>query len=187
MVRNYKPKTNRPHIDEIAMKKAISDVLHKRETVTSAAAKYSLKRQTINSRLVQIRKKGNAGSTTQTPVDSGHSSDDDEDHRQYQNKYSSNQVFTKCQEDELANYLKNCSKLHHRLTYPMLRKFAYDYSKCNNLAYPKSWEINKQAGKDWLFGFMKRNPSISLRKPENISLARLNGFNVEAVTFFSKI
>ncbi|XP_018566588.1 uncharacterized protein LOC108907404 [Anoplophora glabripennis] len=42
------------------------------------------------------------------------------------------------------------------------------------------------AGEDWLSGFLKRNPQLSIRKPEATSLNRAAGFNKDQVsTFFS--
>lgn len=46
---------------------------------------------------------------------------------------------------------------------------------------------NEAAGWDWLAGFRKRNPGISLRKPEGTSFSRASGFNQEIVSSFSKI
>lgn len=42
----------------------------------------------------------------------------------------------------------------------------------------------KSAGDDWLTGFIKRNPSIALRKPEATSINRITAFNKEEVTIF---
>jgi hypothetical protein len=42
-------------------------------------------------------------------------------------------------------------------------------------------EQKKCPGKDCLSGFVKRNPSLSLRKPEETSLSRASGFNKIAV------
>lgn len=49
---------------------------------------------------------------------------------------------------------------------------------------PSSWETNQIAGIDWLRGFRKRHPELSLRKPEACSLARATSFNKETVTKF---
>ncbi|XP_030750178.1 uncharacterized protein LOC115877967 [Sitophilus oryzae] len=40
------------------------------------------------------------------------------------------------------------------------------------------------AGKDWYYGFLKRNPEISLRKPEPTSINRIAAFNKDQVTTF---
>lgn len=49
---------------------------------------------------------------------------------------------------------------------------------------PKSWENKKKASKDWYYGFMKRNPTLSLRKPTPTSIARSKGFCKQSVDDF---
>ena len=52
----------------------------------------------------------------------------------------------------------------------------------------ESWTENEAASKDWLLAFLKRNPDISIRKPEPTSQARASGFNKPVVqTFFDKL
>lgn len=49
---------------------------------------------------------------------------------------------------------------------------------------PHSNPFNKEkciAGKKWYYAFKKRHPNLSLRQPENISVARARGFNSETV------
>ncbi|KAJ4429039.1 hypothetical protein ANN_26035 [Periplaneta americana] len=44
------------------------------------------------------------------------------------------------------------------------------------------------AGRDWLNGFLQRNPTISVRKPEVTSMSRVKGFNrTEMGIFFSNL
>lgn len=43
------------------------------------------------------------------------------------------------------------------------------------------------AGRDWLHGYFKRHPDISLRMPKNNSVARASGFNKRAVMKFFDI
>lgn len=70
------------------------------------------------------------------------------------------------------------------LTYKMARRFIYDYALKNQTKLPKSWDLNKAGGVDWVKGFKKRNSGLSLRKPENISIARIKGFNKAAIDEF---
>jgi hypothetical protein len=43
------------------------------------------------------------------------------------------------------------------------------------------------AGKKWFYSFMKRHPTLSLRQPEYIKMARVKGFNKEHVSGFFDI
>lgn len=49
-------------------------------------------------------------------------------------------------------------------------------------------KANKVAGRDWLERFLKRNPEISVRKPQPTSINKLAAFNKDEVSiFFSKL
>ena len=64
-----------------------------------------------------------------------------------------------------------------------LRCLAYEYAKANLKTVPKSWEHNKMAGKDWAISFRERQ-GISIRLPENTSIARATAFNRTNVNLF---
>lgn len=172
MVRNYKRKTDRNLINEESIKKAIKDVLNKSESISSASRKYGLKRQTLQSRLKK-----------RDPL-KGSSESEDENEIKFQSKYTSKQVFTKAQEEELVAYVKKSAFHHFGLTYSSFRKLAYEFAFKNNLPHPSNWNTLKEASEDWLFGFLKRNPSLALRKPENISVSRVKALNKAAVEIY---
>lgn len=67
-----------------------------------------------------------------------------------------------------------------------LRKLAYQIAVAKKIPHRFSSE-NQMAGLDWLRGFRKRNPSISLRIPEATSAARARGFNKVQVDYFFKL
>lgn len=50
--------------------------------------------------------------------------------------------------------------------------------------FPLQWHENKVAGIEWMRSFMKRHPKLSLRKPENTSIARASAFNKYNVDIF---
>lgn len=59
------------------------------------------------------------------------------------------------------------------------------YAITNNLKNP--FTINNAAvGRDWLEGFFRRYPGISLRKPEATGINRLTAFNRAEMTLFYK-
>lgn len=153
--------------------------MRKIETPSSASQKYNIKRTTLNSRLKKVKtSRATAGD------DSGNSSECEIPVQKFQSKYSSAQIFTANEEEDLAKYMKKCSHLQYGLTYKKAREFAFEYAVINKKNYPTTWDINKCAGEDWISNFMRRNQTLSLRKPENTSLARSTGFNKAAVNEF---
>lgn len=170
-------------MDENNIKKAINDIKRKRETTSTATTKYGIKRTTLIMRIKKLK----TNCDWRESIDSGNSCEEDYE-RPYQSKYTPKQTVNKTQENELCEYFKQCSKLQYGLTCDMARKFVFEYVCMNKLAYPPSREIESKAGIDWLRGFLKRNSSISLRKPENTSIGRITGFTKTAVgEFFNNL
>ncbi|XP_071056456.1 uncharacterized protein [Onthophagus taurus] len=92
-------------------------------------------------------------------------------------------IFTAEQELEIVNYLKSMEARLFGLTIKELRHLAYQLAVRNGIGnkFP-----NGTAGQDWVSGFFKRHPTLSVRKPEATSGARAMGFNKVAVDkFFS--
>ncbi|XP_023311994.1 uncharacterized protein LOC111692299 [Anoplophora glabripennis] len=98
------------------------------------------------------------------------------------------QIFSAEQEQMMANYLQKCSRMHYGLTSTDTRKLAYKYAKALNLNIPNKWDEEEKAGREWLFGFLRRNPNLSLRTPEATSLSRSTSFNKHNIgQFFDNV
>ncbi|CAB3229729.1 unnamed protein product [Arctia plantaginis] len=133
MVRNYKKKGTRTgEVDEQAMLKAIDEVLENKLSLRKSATKYGVNAQTLQSRIKKLRKTQDLGG----------------EHRVFESKFASQQVFTKTEEDLLNKYILECSKMHYGLTCIQVKKLAYEFAKANKIKYPASWDNNKTAGAD---------------------------------------
>lgn len=186
MVRNYKKKTNRALIDEGLITNAIKAVMKEGLSTRRAAELFNVKRSTLVSRMKKSKLH-----QRNTQDDSGNDSSEEEynNNFEFSSKYTVAQVFTTEQENNLCDYLKKCSGLNYGLSYKQVRVLSLDFAKLvGSKKIPSQWLEQGMAGIDWLLGFMKRNKDLSLRKPENTSLARASGFNRPRVTeFFDKL
>lgn len=61
---------------------------------------------------------------------------------------------------------------------------AFQLAKRYHKKYPSFWETNEETGKEWALGFLERNASLSLRRPEPTSLSRSTAFNCHSVGEF---
>lgn len=95
-------------------------------------------------------------------------------------------VFNATQEQELVQYIIEMSQYGLGLSRREIRSVAFQLAEKNQINHPFCRET-ELAGRDWLKGFLKRNPELSLRSPEPTSLARLKGFNRESVDRFYEI
>ena len=97
--------------------------------------------------------------------------------------------------------LQNCVSVDERLLATTIEQFqlsgfpltinrvcelAYQYAKVNNLN-PGFSDKKGRAGRKWLKGFLKRNPSISIRKARNLSIARAMGANPTVIGNWFKL
>lgn len=92
-------------------------------------------------------------------------------------------VLSENQETELANHILKLSNMFYGLTPSKIKQLAFEYAIANQLRHNFNDE-KKTCGKDWLRGFLARNPQISLRRPEATSLNRVIAFNRNDVNLF---
>lgn len=87
------------------------------------------------------------------------------------------------QEKEIIDHIVNMEGRFFGLTTRDVRHIAFEVAERNKIPH----NFNKKvclAGKDWLYGFRKRHPEISLRIPEATSAARARAFNKQNVDKF---
>ena len=95
-------------------------------------------------------------------------------------------VFTVEQEKELAEHVLFMERRLFGLTKTDLRRLAYEFATSNGIQ--NSFNANsKMAGPDWMDGFFRRHPDLSLRKPVATSVAKGSGFNKMVVGKFFKL
>ena len=86
-------------------------------------------------------------------------------------------IFTPRMENDIRCHVLEMERRLFGLTQMDVRKLAFSVAEQAGIKHPFS-------GADWLAGFMKRNPDISLRKPEGTSMSRAVAFNRERVQQF---
>lgn len=89
-------------------------------------------------------------------------------------------VFNSDIETQLVHHIKELETRFFGLTTKDLMALAYQLADRLNINHRFNRDI-KMAGWKWIRGFLRRNPSISLRTPENTSLARAQAFNKENI------
>lgn len=161
MVQKYKRLTERQRWSEDEMRQAI-EAVHNGLPYKTAARNFgvplmSLKRRCKGSNKLAVNELKKLGSKTP--------------------------VFTEAQEEELVAHILDMESRMYGLTTKDVRSIAYELAVKNNIKHPFSVRT-KLAGKDWLTGFRKRHPELSLRSPEATSAARARAFNKPVVTKF---
>ena len=147
------------------LKKAIEDIRANVFTIRDASRAYQIPRTTLQQYI-------NSG-TRKHELSADHEPGK-------QGKYT---VLSKEFETELCEHAKHLSDMYFGITKDQLCKLAYELAWKNGIKH--SFNVDKQsAGDDWFKGFIVRNPSISLRKPESTSIARVIGFRRSEVDRF---
>ncbi|XP_063924691.1 uncharacterized protein LOC135138643 [Zophobas morio] len=94
-------------------------------------------------------------------------------------------VFSWEMEDQFAQHIKDIQAKFFSLTLKDLKKLIFEFVSKNNIKNPFNKE-KETAGDEWIQGFLKRNPQISLRRPENTSAARAQAFNKNNIALYFK-
>jgi hypothetical protein len=98
--------------------------------------------------------------------------------QQFKSKPWKTTNFTEPQENEMVEHIILLSKLFDGVTVVDLRKLAFTYAERLKVAH-NFCKDTKLAGRDWLEWFMRRNPEISLRRPQATSINSITAFNKE--------
>lgn len=80
-------------------------------------------------------------------------------------------VFSKDQENEPVNYLKDMEGRLFGLSMKDFRALAFQLAEKNNLAHPFNKHL-KMAGEDWMHQFLLRHPDLNVRKPDATEVAQ---------------
>lgn len=92
-------------------------------------------------------------------------------------------AFSTEMENQLADHIKKLDSLFYGITLKQLQIIAFQYAEENKLEHRFSKEKG-MVGKEWTILFCQRH-SLSVRQPEQTSLARIIGFNkVQVDRFF---
>ena len=93
---------------------------------------------------------------------------------------SKTKVLSDKQEEELAIYIKEMDQMFYGLSINDIRHLVFEYAEQRGIENPFN-KTKKMAGRDFVESFLKRNASLSLRKPEGVSLNRVFGLNKKSV------
>lgn len=91
-------------------------------------------------------------------------------------KLGRNCVFTEEQEEVIANTTKLLANVFCGLSSVQSRRVGFGFGERNEIKHNFNKD-NRTAGKGWLDTFLKRDPSVCIRKPEIASISRTVGFS----------
>ena len=162
MVRNYVRKTTRGNWDESQMRSAIECVQKKEMSIRKAAVVFAVPKDSLHRRI--------KGALKSIPSD-----------KPYKKFLSPRRnVLSEEQEKELANYIREMDMSFYGLSINEIRRVVFDYAEQNKIKHPFNKE-KKMAGRDFVNSFLKRQKTLSLRKPEGVALNRVFGLNKKSV------
>lgn len=161
MVSNYQRKSQYQKWDSKSMERAIAAVLSQKMSVNGAAKSFNVPRSTLERRILNKNKSAT-------------------DARKKLGNYKP--IFNEEQEQEIVDHILSMEIRFYGITLKDLQCLAYELAEKNNVKHSFS-KTTKMAGKDWIRGFRKRHPEISL----STSKARAQAFNKPNVMKFYNI
>lgn len=170
MVRNYKRKTLNGNWTSERMEQAMAAVNSQSLSIRKAAESYDVPKDALHRRVkFKLNPRRESESIAEPML----------------GRFRS--VLSRPQEAELVAYIKLMDQSFYGLTIRDIRQVVYQFTERNHIPH-KFDRVTGLAGKDFVVGFLKRNPCLSLRKPESISINRILGINREDVeAYFSNL
>ncbi|GBM18551.1 hypothetical protein AVEN_47943-1 [Araneus ventricosus] len=162
----YQRKTDRQSWSQESMAGAIQESLERNMGYRRASKAYSVPQTTLERKVKEDRQKKLSSEAAAVKMLG-------------RNKT----VFSEAQEKEFVQHLIHLEERLFGITLSDLRTLAFELAEKNNIPHVFNTE-KRMAGKDWLYGFLKRHPKIALGYPEKISIARSKGFNRVTINAF---
>lgn len=159
MVRTYKKKTNAGEWSQEKMKEAANKVLAKELTLRRAAEIYELPYTSLQRRVSL------SGGVIKTR--------------------GGQPTLDKNSEKILADRLLHLASRGFGITPKAVRKYVFEFAERQKIEHKFNREVG-MAGQDWFHRFMERNKELTIRKPEGLSRARIDGMKKEKVAEFFK-
>lgn len=157
MVRTYKRKTNAGEWSQEKMKEAVNKVQNKELTLRKAAEIFAIPFTSLQRRVTLSKGiiKRRGGQPT----------------------------LDENAEKKLADRLLHLASRGFGITPKAVRKYAFEFAERQNIKH-KFDRSAGMAGQDWFHRFMQRNKKLTIRKPEGLSRARIDGMKKEKVAEF---
>ena len=155
MPRQYIRKTARGSWSSECLLNAMKAVRNRGMSVKQASERYQIPRSTLRDRLNDI---GKVVEDNAPP------------------KLGPGPVISGDFEEELAERAVFLSKMFYGITSDKLASVAFEFAERQQIKHRFNREQRK-AGRDWVKGFLKRHPEVVVRKPENLSMARVEAMN----------
>jgi hypothetical protein len=85
-------------------------------------------------------------------------------------------TFSADMEHELVEHVKTIDNMFYGFTMKGPRALAFQFAQKNNISHRVD-AAKQMAGKDWVYGFLKRHPDLSLKQLTATGIGRAIGFN----------